>query len=98
MFTGDKLGNVVEDIVREATTVDNPNIGLGKTKMVLGVNSLPHLPRDASDRNRTSTFAFTGNKFEFRAGNPQCPFVTDPNSGLESELCKTYDVAQHHRR
>jgi len=33
----------------------------------LGVNSLPSLPRDASDRNRTSPFAFTGNKFEFRA-------------------------------
>jgi len=35
--------------------------------MVLGVNSLPALPRDSSDRNRTSAFAFTGNKFEFRA-------------------------------
>jgi len=35
--------------------------------MQLGVNSLPSLPRDSSDRNRTSPFAFTGNKFEFRA-------------------------------
>ena len=35
--------------------------------MDIGVNVLPKLPRDAGDRNRTSPFAFTGNKFEFRA-------------------------------
>ena len=42
-------------------------------KMQIGVDTLPLLPRDATDRNRTSPFAFTGNKFEFRApGSSQC--------------------------
>ena len=41
--------------------------------MELGVTSLPVLPRDATDRNRTSPFAFTGNKFEFRAVGSSAP-------------------------
>jgi len=67
MFLGDQLEKVVESIVNEGSAVDaNHKVG-AKSKMLLGVNSLPALPRDASDRNRTSAFAFTGNKFEFRA-------------------------------
>ncbi|HBF34627.1 TPA: glutamine synthetase type III, partial [Candidatus Sumerlaeota bacterium] len=41
--------------------------GKNATTMEVGVTALPHLPKDATDRNRTSPFAFTGNKFEFRA-------------------------------
>lgn len=67
MFIGDKLGKVVEDIASDSAGFDSASIASGKSKMELGVNSLPALPRDASDRNRTSAFAFTGNKFEFRA-------------------------------
>jgi len=67
MFVGDKLGKVVEDIASDAAGFDSAGAASGKSRMELGVNSLPALPRDASDRNRTSTFAFTGNKFEFRA-------------------------------
>ena len=62
IFLGDQLTDVIDQI--EA----------GKTKssrkagaMRIGVDTLPPLPRDATDRNRTSPFAFTGNKFEFRA-------------------------------
>jgi glutamine synthetase len=51
--------------------------------MRLGVNVLPPLPRDATDRNRTSPFAFTGNKFEFRAvGSSQAP--SKPNTVLNT--------------
>jgi len=66
MFLGDQLSKVVDDIVSDATQINASNF-TSKSKMVLGVNSLPDLPRDSSDRNRTSSFAFTGNKFEFRA-------------------------------
>jgi glutamine synthetase len=67
MFIGDKLGKVVDDIAADSAGFDSAGLASGKSKMELGVNSLPSLPRDASDRNRTSAFAFTGNKFEFRA-------------------------------
>jgi len=67
MFIGDKLGKVVDDIAADSAGFDSATLAAGKSKMELGVNSLPALPRDASDRNRTSAFAFTGNKFEFRA-------------------------------
>jgi glutamine synthetase len=64
-YVGDVLLQVINDLVGDS--------GTGKTiqklasKMHLGVSALPTLPRDQSDRNRTSPFAFTGNKFEFRA-------------------------------
>jgi len=67
MFIGDQLTKVVEDIASDEATVGETHLGGDKTRMALGVKSLPSLPRDASDRNRTSAFAFTGNKFEFRA-------------------------------
>jgi len=62
-YVGDQLWDVIQDMVAE------PSAKLQRmpSKMQLGVNSLPTLPRDSSDRNRTSPFAFTGNKFEFRA-------------------------------
>lgn len=62
-YIGDLLGRVVEEIVKEPTN----KLERQASTMQLGVNSLPKIPRDQSDRNRTSPYAFTGNKFEFRA-------------------------------
>ena len=61
MFLGDEL-----DAVLSAIENDTPYIDAGKTQMKLGVHVLPKFNRDTTDRNRTSPFAFTGNKFEFR--------------------------------
>lgn len=61
MFLGDELTGVLEAIEN-----DKPYPGTEKKKIKLGVDSLPRFIRDNTDRNRTSPFAFTGNKFEFR--------------------------------
>ena len=61
IFLGDELNAVLEAIEN-----DTPYNGTEKTQMKLGVDVLPKFNRDATDRNRTSPFAFTGNKFEFR--------------------------------
>ena len=61
MFLGDELNGVLEAIEK-----DIPYEGAEKTQMKLGVDVLPKFNRDTTDRNRTSPFAFTGNKFEFR--------------------------------
>ena len=61
VFLGDELNAVLE-----AIETDTPYKGAEKTRMKLGVDVLPGFNRDTTDRNRTSPFAFTGNKFEFR--------------------------------
>ena len=61
MFLGDELTAVLD-----AIEADRPYSGTDKTVMKLGVHVLPKFTRDSTDRNRTSPFAFTGNKFEFR--------------------------------
>ena len=61
MFLGDELTAVLDAIEN-----DTPYNGAEKTVMKLGVHVLPRFTRDTTDRNRTSPFAFTGNKFEFR--------------------------------
>ena len=62
VFLGDELTAVLEAIKN-----DEPYQGTEKVTMKLGVHSLPRFSRDSTDRNRTSPFAFTGNKFEFRS-------------------------------
>ncbi|MBP3234624.1 MAG: glutamine synthetase III [Eubacterium sp.] len=62
IFLGDELTAIL-DAIRE----DRPYEGTEEVKMKLGVHSLPRFRRDTTDRNRTSPFAFTGNKFEFRS-------------------------------
>ena len=64
VFLGDELNGVLDAIEREAKVRGE---GERRKGMRLGVDSLPVLPKDTTDRNRTSPFAFTGNKFEFRA-------------------------------
>ncbi|MBQ7758813.1 glutamine synthetase III family protein [Anaerotignum sp.] len=61
IFLGDELNDILEAIEK-----DEPYNGAEKTQMKLGVKVLPRFNRDTTDRNRTSPFAFTGNKFEFR--------------------------------
>ncbi|MBR3004800.1 MAG: glutamine synthetase III, partial [Lachnospiraceae bacterium] len=61
IFLGDELNGILEAIEN-----DTPYEGKEKTQLKLGVDVLPKFNRDTTDRNRTSPFAFTGNKFEFR--------------------------------
>ncbi len=60
------LGDELTDILQALEAGDSYN-GREKTEMTIGVHRLPKFPRDTTDRNRTSPFAFTGNKFEFRS-------------------------------
>ncbi len=62
IFLGDDLSSIIEQIKTGAATTSCET-----TMMKLGVDTLPALPKDTTDRNRTSPFAFTGNKFEFRS-------------------------------
>ena len=62
IFLGDQLADVFDQIAKGAATSSK-----GKGSMIIGVDTLPVLPTDPGDRNRTSPFAFTGNRFEFRA-------------------------------
>jgi len=62
MFLGDELTEVLEAIENDA-----PYGGHDKEQLKIGVDVLPRIPKDSTDRNRTSPFAFTGNKFEFRS-------------------------------
>lgn len=62
MFLGDELEAIVESIVDGTDYVDKK-----KKLMSIGATVLPRIPQDTTDRNRTSPFAFTGNKFEFRS-------------------------------
>ncbi|MDA3799891.1 MAG: glutamine synthetase III [Kiritimatiellae bacterium] len=62
IFLGEQLFDVIEQI--EKGKAESSKSG---GQIAIGISSLPPMPRDATDRNRTSPFAFTGNKFEFRA-------------------------------
>ncbi len=62
IFLGDELNAVMKAIETGTSWASR-----GRTRLKIGVDTLPPLPRDTTDRNRTSPFAFTGNKFEFRA-------------------------------
>ena len=64
IFLGDDLMEVIQRIEQGTNADKTPG---KKPKLRIGVDTLPPIPRDATDRNRTSPFAFTGNKFEFRA-------------------------------
>jgi glutamine synthetase len=85
VYLGDKLADVVESIIKGKK-------GASRTggTLDIGVQALPNLPRDASDRNRTSPFAFTGNKFEFRAvGSSQN--IAKPNTFLNLAVAESLD-------
>ena len=90
MYLGDDLGALVESVIEGKEYRSH-----AKAKMETGVDVLPDFRKDTSDRNRTSPFAFTGNKFEFRALgsslNIACPNYM-LNTMVAEELSQFYDV------
>ncbi|HTF91046.1 MAG TPA: glutamine synthetase III [Planctomycetota bacterium] len=85
IYVGSQLEDVIRGLVEGAAPAKK-----GAEKMQLGVTTLPPLPRDQSDRNRTSPFAFTGNKFEFRAvGSSQS--VAHPMTLLNTLVAESLD-------
>jgi glutamine synthetase len=92
VFVGSQLEEVIAALIEgraPAGSGSGPGSG-GAREMRLGVTTLPPLPRDQSDRNRTSPFAFTGNKFEFRAvGSSQS--IAYPNTILNTIVAESLD-------
>jgi glutamine synthetase len=85
IFLGEQLADVFEQI----KTGGAKSSKMGGT-LEIGVDALPKLPRDAGDRNRTSPFAFTGNRFEFRAvGSSQS--IADPLVALNTAIADSCD-------
>ncbi len=89
MFVGDELSAILDSIEAGTDYTDAK-----KTMMSVGVSTLPRIPKDNTDRNRTSPFAFTGNKFEFRmlgsTFNIACTNVM-LNTIVAEELCQFAD-------
>ena len=89
MFLGDELEGILEAIEK-----DEPYTGIEAKQLQTGVHVLPDLAMDTTDRNRTSPFAFTGNKFEFRmlgsAISISCPNIM-LNTIAAEELCQFAD-------
>ena len=85
MFLGEQLADIIDQIeAGAAKSSKNSNY------LKVGVDTLPPLPTDATDRNRTSPFAFTGNKFEFRAaGSSQS--CASPNIVLNTIVAEAFD-------
>lgn len=82
MFIGDELEEVIESIEKGTDYKGNK-----KQNMEIGVHVLPNFPKDTTDRNRTSPFAFTGNKFEFRMlGSNQS--ISDANIVLNTAVAE----------
>ena len=85
IFLGEQLTGVIDALV-DGKSKKNTQA----SQMVVGVDALPPLPRDATDRNRTSPFAFTGNKFEFRSvGSSQS--CSDVNIILNTIVAESLD-------
>jgi glutamine synthetase len=86
IFLGSELEKIFNSIESGSGEAAEPQAYLG-----LGASVLPHLPKDSGDRNRTSPFAFTGNKFEFRAlGSSQS--VSFPNTVLNTIAAEAIDL------
>ena len=85
IFLGSELEEIVEGLVSGGQAKSRT-----RGHVQLGVTTLPPIPRDTSDRNRTSPFAFTGNKFEFRAvGSSQT--IAYPNIFLNTAVAESFD-------
>jgi glutamine synthetase len=86
IFLGDLLTDIYDQIEKTGTPKSSKAGGLFET----GISVLPRMPKDAGDRNRTSPFAFTGNKFEFRAvGSSQN--IAGPNTVLNTIVAESLD-------
>jgi glutamine synthetase len=86
------LGEQLEDVVNQLVSTGNATHSIGETMMKTGVKSLPDFTKDATDRNRTSPFAFTGNKFEFRTVGSQ-DSVGEPNIVLNTIVAEAFSDA-----
>src|SRR5919198_191401 len=86
VFLGDMLTDIFQQIEKAGSAKSTKSGGI----MDIGVNVLPKLPRDAGDRNRTSPFAFTGNKFEFRAVSAN-QSIALPNVALNVAVTESLD-------
>src|SRR5258708_6529924 len=85
IFLGDQLQDIIDQLEKGP-----PKTTKQGGVMEIGVSVLPRLPKDAGDRNRTSPFAFTGNKFEFRAvGASQS--IAGPNTVLNTIVAESLD-------
>ncbi|MDD6655765.1 MAG: glutamine synthetase III [Lachnospiraceae bacterium] len=93
MFLGEQLEDVVKQLV-ETGSADSVKQG---GKLETGVSTLPDLQKDATDRNRTSPFAFTGNKFEFRMVG-SADSIAGPNTTLNAivaeAFCEAADILE----
>ena len=92
IFLGDELTAILDSIIQGTAYVD-----ITKKKLTIGVDTLPEIPQDTTDRNRTSPLAFTGNKFEFRMlGSSQS--IASPNVVLNTimaeELSQFADILE----
>ena len=92
VFLGDELNAIIRSII-DGTNYQAPE----KSMLRIGVDVLPAIPKDTTDRNRTSPLAFTGNKFEFRMlGSSQS--IAEPNIALNTimaeELSKFADILE----
>lgn len=85
VFLGEQLEDVVEQLVYTGEATTSKSSGTLET----GVKTLPHLAKDATDRNRTSPFAFTGNKFEFRMVGSR-DSVASPNVVLNTIAAEAF--------
>ena len=89
IYLGDQLAEIVEQIEKGGAGGSRSRAS-APSSMRIGVDTLPPLPRDATDRNRTSPFAFTGNKFEFRApgASQSCAY---PETVLNTIVAESLD-------
>lgn len=83
IFLGDELTEILESIENDAEYVNRK-----QNQMLIGIHTIPAFPQDNTDRNRTSPFAFTGNKFEFRMPGASASIST-PNTILNTIVAET---------
>lgn len=85
MFLGEQLEDIVDHIIREGAATTSLEGG----KLETGVSTLSDISKDATDRNRTSPFAFTGNKFEFRMVGSK-DSIASPNTTLNAIVAEAF--------
>ena len=101
------LGEQLQDVITQLVSTGMATSSLKREKLETGVRTLPSITKDATDRNRTSPFAFTGNKFEFRMVGSSAS-IAEPNIVLNSiaaeafaeacdflESCEDFDIGVH---
>lgn len=85
VYLGDQLADVFDQLVSTGEATHSP----GRSRMETGVRTLPEFMKDATDRNRTSPFAFTGNKFEFRMVGSE-DSIGEPNIVLNTIVAEAF--------